>query len=80
MGRLLEAADARRSDYFDAVAALNAVDALAGRFRAHRAVLAALPRAMPGVEPRVREHLDRLLTRILAQIDAGVGPEAGGGA
>lgn len=62
---LLAMADARRVDYFDAVAALNAIDGMREQFRAHRAVLEGLPRSVPGVEPRVNEHLNRLLTSIL---------------
>lgn len=67
---LLEMADGRRSDYFDAVAALNAIDVVRGEFVAeYEARLRTLPRRLPGVEPRVNEHLDRLLTSILGAVD-----------
>lgn len=67
---LLAAADARRSDFFDAVAALNAIDGIPDRFVGHQTALESLPRQLPGVEPRVKDHLDRLLESILARTRA----------
>lgn len=72
---LLRLADARHSDYFDAVAALNAVDSMRGGFLAqHRAGLASLPRQVPGVEPRVKALIDRLLASILGDTGGNDGP------
>ncbi len=71
---LLRSADARIADYFDAVAALNAIDNHRSAFAGHRAALEDLPRRLPGVEPRVNEHLDRLLRHILPETQLTRGP------
>lgn len=59
---LLAAADATRSEYFDAVAALNAIDELPELFAPHRDRLEALPREKPGTDARMRDYLERLVT------------------
>ena len=63
---LLTASDVRQNDYYDAVAALNAVDDLKSTLTEdQRARLAALPRSRSGQSKRTGDYADRLLSSIL---------------
>ncbi|MEO1995786.1 MAG: sulfatase-like hydrolase/transferase [Planctomycetaceae bacterium] len=68
---LTKAADARQTDIYNAMLALNALDAMDARAASQREVIQTLPTTVPGANRRMRAYLPNLVKKTLSDL----GPE-----